>query len=355
MLNNHIIIGAIITCGLLTISGAFSGSEEKAGPPRLERDSAVAPPAPPLKITVAPAQTEVTIGDWITIILTFTNTTANKMDIIKPMLDIDSVSFYIKTTPLSNTGKSFVYSVITPSAYEHNRARMARISLAAGAQVQETFKMPAVALGLWEITTYYQGFQRPISVEPLKITIIPPKSDKSDNPEKPKDGELIAKIETSKGTMKCRFFFNDAPNTVMSFLRQSKDEFYNRLKFHRIAKGFVIQGGCPQNTGSGDPGYSIKAEFNKNKHFKGTLSMARHSNNNDSASSHFFICLADAPNLDNKYTAFGELISGMDVLEAIGNIRAVANPNMNGEMSKPVENVFVKTITLEFKEAPSKK
>mgnify|MGYP001576043871 FL=1 len=343
LFNNHIIIGIIIVCGLLILAG-FSSNQSQA-----------APPAPPLKITATAEQNEVTIGEWIVITLTCTNTTADKMDIIKPMLDIDSVSFYIKTTPLSNTGKSFVYSVITPSVYDHHRDKMTRISLAAGAQIQETFKIPAAALGLWEITAHYQGFSKLLSAEPLKINIAPPKSDKpADKDSKPKEGELIAKIETSKGTMKCRFFFNDAPNTVMSFLRQSKDEFYNRLKFHRIAKGFVIQGGDPQNTGSGSPGYSIKSEFNKNKHFKGTLSMAR-GTPNDSAGSQYFICLDAAPNLDNKYTAFGELISGLDVLEAIGNVRTVTNPNMNGEMSKPVENVFVKTITLEFKEAPSKK
>ena len=344
ILNNHIIIGAIITCSLLIITG-FSVNDGNA-----------APPAPSLKITATAEQNEVTIGDWIVITLNFTNTTANQMDIIKPMLDIDSVSFQIKTTPLSNTGKSFVYSVITPSVYGHNRAQMAKISLAAGAEFRETFKIPAATLGMWKITAHYQGFNKSLSAEPLKINIIPPKSDKpADKDAKPREGELIAKIETSKGVMKCRFLFNDAPNTAMNFLRQSKEGFYDRLKFHRIAKNFVIQGGCPQNTGSGNPGYSIKAEFNKNKHLKGTLSMARHSDNNDSASSHFFICLEDAPNLDNKYTAFGELISGLDVLEAIGKVRTVANPNMNGEMSKPVENVFVKTITLEFKEAPKAK
>lgn len=334
MLNNYIIIGAIITCGLLAVLV-------------LPATQGIAAPADTLKITAVAEQNEVTIGEWIVITLIFTNTTADKMDIIKPMLDIDSVSFMIKPA----TGNKFVYSVITPSVYVHKRDQLAKISLAPGAQVQETFKMPAATLGLWEITVYYQGFNKPLSADPLTITIIPPKSDKQ---EKPKEGELIAKIDTSKGIMKCRFFFNDAPNTVMSFLRQSKDDFYNRLKFHRIAKGFVIQGGDPQNTGSGSPGYSIKAEFNKNKHLKGTLSMAR-GDPNDSAGSQYFICLGAAPNLDNKYTAFGELISGLDVLEAIGNVRTVTNPNMNGEISKPVENVFVKTISLEFKEAPKAK
>jgi len=347
LLNNTFTIAILMICGLLILPGFF-GNEVKA-----------APPAPPLKLTAAPTQTEVTIGDWIVITLTFTNTTANKMDMIKPMLDIDSASFYIKTTPLSgNSGKSFVYSVITPSAYEHNRGQMAKVSLAAGAQVQETFKIPATTLGLWEITAYYQGFQRPISAEPLRINIITPKSDKL---EKPKDGELIARIETSKGVMKCRFFFNDAPNTAMNFIRLSKEGFYNSLIFHRIMKGFMIQGGCPLGNGGGNPGYSIKGEFNAHKHLKGTLSMARSSRNpptpidNDSAGSQFFICHGAVSRLDNQYTAFGELIEGTDVLDALASVQTAPNPNNPEEISKPVENVFIKSVSLEFKETETKK
>src|SRR3989339_913809 len=271
-LKAQFLAGVIIICGLFILASMLSFEKTQA-----------APSGPPLKLTATPAQTEVLIGDWIVITLTLTNMTAANMDIIKPILDFDSVSFQIKTTPLSNTSKSFVYSVITPSVYDHNRAKMARISLAAGAESKTTFNIPAVVLGLWEIKAAYKGAQNQVSSEALNIKVIPPKSDKA------KDGELIARIETSKGVMKCRFLFNDAPNTAMNFLRQSKEGFYDRLKFHRIAKNFVIQGGCPQNTGSGNPGYSIKAEFNKNKHLKGTLSMARHSDNNDSASSHFFI------------------------------------------------------------------
>ncbi|MBI5779036.1 MAG: peptidylprolyl isomerase [Planctomycetes bacterium] len=270
------------------------------------------------------------------------------------MLDIDSVSFLIKPAGI----KKFVHSAITPSAYEHNPGQLDRISLAAGAQVQEAFKLPAATLGLWEITAYYQGSNKLFSAEPLKITIVPPKSDK---PEKPTDGELIAKIETSKGTMKCRFFFNDAPNTVLSFLRQSKKGFYDNLTFHRIMKGFMIQGGDPNGNGSGGPGYCIKGEFNAHRHLRGTLSMARSSQNppipldNDSAGCQFFICHDAAPKLDNQYTAFGELVEGTDVLDTIANIQTGPNPGNPKEMSKPMENVFIKSISLEFREMPSNK
>jgi len=326
---------AIIICGLFIFVGVLPVGESQASPS-----------TPPLKITATPAQAEVTIGDWIVITLTLTNMTQGNMDIIKPMLDFDSVSFQIKTTPLSNTAKSFTYSVITPSVYDHKRAQMAKISLAAGAESKTAFNIPAMVIGSWEIIAHYKGVPNQISSETLKIKVIPPKSDK--------DGELIAKIETTKGTMKCRFFFNDAPNTVMNFVRLSKEGYYNKNIFHRIVKDFMVQSGCPKGDGLGWPGYSIKAEFNKNKHIKGTLAMA-HSDSNDSAGSQFFICLAPQTTLDNKYTIFGELISGMDVLESIGKIRTVANPTMNGELSKPVERATIRTISFEFKETPKAK
>jgi cyclophilin family peptidyl-prolyl cis-trans isomerase len=149
--------------------------------------------------------------------------------------------------------------------------------------------------------------------------------------------------------MTCRFFFNDAPNTVMNFVRLSKEGFYNNLTFHRIVKGFMIQAGCPKGDGTGSPGHCIKAEFNQNKHLKGVLSMAR-SQHNDSAGSQFFICHGTTSNLDGKYTAFGQLIEGLDVLDTIANTSTVANPAMPGETSKPGETITIKKITLGFKE-----
>jgi len=245
-------IAAIIICGLFIFASILQFEEGQA-----------APSGPPLKLTAMPAQTEVLIGDWIVITLTLTNMTAANMDIIKPMLDFDSVSFRIKTAYPSD--KNFTYSVITPSVYDHNRAKMERIPLVAGAESKTTFNIPAMVPGVWEITASYKGTQNQVSSETLKINIVSYKSvnpNKSDptNPHrtegvvvnetsKTKDGELIAKIETSKGTMKCRFFFSDAPNTVMNFVRLSKEGYYNKNIFHRIIKGFIVQSGCPKGDG----------------------------------------------------------------------------------------------------------
>ncbi|MCX8094207.1 MAG: peptidylprolyl isomerase [Candidatus Goldbacteria bacterium] len=128
--------------------------------------------------------------------------------------------------------------------------------------------------------------------------------------------EKIAVIETEKGTIKFKFFEQDAPNTVANFISLAEKHFYDGLTFHRYEPGFVIQGGCPYGNGTGGPGYTIKAEFNNRPHLEGTVAMAR-AQDPDSAGSQFYICLAPAPFLDGKYTVFGQVIEGMDVVHKI--------------------------------------
>jgi peptidyl-prolyl cis-trans isomerase B (cyclophilin B) len=159
----------------------------------------------------------------------------------------------------------------------------------------------------------------------------------------------VAVIETSFGEMVLEFWPDVAPKTVENFKKLAKSGFYDGTAFHRIIKDFMIQGGDPLSktddpmVGTGGPGYSIKAEFNNRKHVRGVISMAR-SANPDSAGSQFFICLADAPSLDGKYTAFGKLIKGDEVLEKIGNVPVTRSAF--GELSKPVTRVEVKTIKI---------
>jgi peptidyl-prolyl cis-trans isomerase B (cyclophilin B) len=308
-------------------------------------------PIPPaLKLTISSPQNEVVIGDWIQIDLAITNITNEEIRVIKPIVDIDSVSFSITNTPLSSKEKDwgFTYSTISPSVYDHNRNNMEKITLGKNGtpetQFKTKFNIPAIVLASWQITAYYQGGPDIVSSEPLDFKIIPPKSEKAG--EIIKDGELIANIETSKGIMSCRFFFKDAPNTVISFVKLAKEGFYDNLIFHRIIKGFMIQGGCPKGNGTGKPGYSIKAEFNPNKHLKGTLSMAR-TDHNDSAGSQFFICLGAPSHLDNQYTTFGQLIEGMDVLDAIGSVPTTGDKG--NPPARPLENVTIKKVSIGFK------
>jgi cyclophilin family peptidyl-prolyl cis-trans isomerase len=118
------------------------------------------------------------------------------------------------------------------------------------------------------------------------------------------------------GTIEIEFYPQDAPDTVMNFITLAKKGFYDGLRFHRVEPGFVVQGGDPKGNGTGGPGYSIKAEFNKQKHLRGTVAMAR-AQDPDSAGSQFYICLNPAPFLDGKYTVFGQVVSGMEVVDGI--------------------------------------
>ena len=164
----------------------------------------------------------------------------------------------------------------------------------------------------------------------------------------PKPAE-VAVIKTTAGEMVIEFWPDVAPNTVENFKKLANKGFYNGTAFHRIIKGFMIQGGDPltkdvkkvDEWGTGDPGYKIKAEFNDKHHGHGVISMAR-SADPDSAGSQFFICLGDADSLDHKYTAFGKVIKGDDVLDKIGD--TPVTESRTGEPSKPVSRIEIETV-----------
>jgi len=118
------------------------------------------------------------------------------------------------------------------------------------------------------------------------------------------------------GEIRLEFYPADAPKTVENFVALAKKGFYDGLTFHRVVPDFVVQGGCPQGTGTGGPGHTIKAEFNKQKHVRGSLAMAR-SQHPDSAGSQFYICYGPTPHLDGNYTVFGRVVSGMEHVDRI--------------------------------------
>ena len=156
----------------------------------------------------------------------------------------------------------------------------------------------------------------------------------------------IVTIEMENGDiMKAELYPEIAPNTVNNFISLVKKGFYDGLIFHRVIAGFMIQGGDPEGTGMGGPGYSIKGEFSHNgfennlKHTKGVLSMAR-SMHPDSAGSQFFIMHENAPHLDGEYAAFGKLTQGLDVLDKI----AVIGTDWN---DRPVVPQVLKTVTVD--------
>ena len=142
----------------------------------------------------------------------------------------------------------------------------------------------------------------------------------------------IVTIEMATGEkIKIELYPEIAPNTVRNFVSLVKKRvFYDGLTFHRIIPGFMIQGGCPEGTGMGNPGYRIKGEFTRNqfqnnlKHSRGVISMAR-AMNFDSAGSQFFIMHENSPHLDGQYASFGKVIEGMDVVDKIANVKTDYN------------------------------
>lgn len=149
------------------------------------------------------------------------------------------------------------------------------------------------------------------------------------------------------GVIEAELYPEVAPNTVNNFIDLANKGFYNNLKFHRIIKGFMIQGGDPKGNGTGGPGYSIEGEFTSNgfanslKHTKGVLSMARAQDPN-SAGSQFFIMSGDAPNLDGEYAAFGKVISGLDLIDKIQNVETNSS-------DAPKKDVVITSITVDTK------
>jgi len=149
-----------------------------------------------------------------------------------------------------------------------------------------------------------------------------------------------AELDTTKGPLRVAFFPQVAPGHVKNFLALAQIGFYNGVTFHRVIKGFMIQGGDPEGTGSGGPGYHIPAEFNDTPHEVGVLSMARTSDPN-SAGSQFFICLERTTHLDRQYTAFGKLADAesLQTLKAIGEAKTDRN-------DRPLEKVVVRKVTV---------
>lgn len=161
---------------------------------------------------------------------------------------------------------------------------------------------------------------------------------------KPAPKEEVAVLQTTAGTIVLRFYEDLAPKHVESFKKLSRDDYYDGIKFHRVIKGFMIQGGCPNTKdkppydwGRGGPGYTVDAEFSDTPHVKGTVSMARTSDPN-SAGSQFFICHGRAAHLDGQYTVFGQAIEGLDVVDLIAESEVIGD--------RPIEPTTIENVEI---------
>jgi len=163
----------------------------------------------------------------------------------------------------------------------------------------------------------------------------------------------VAVIQTTEGDMVIEFWTDAAPKTIENFKKLAKSGFYDGTAFHRVIKGFMIQGGDPNTKdpakeaswGMGDPGYKIDAEFNDHPHVRGVISMAR-SNDPNSAGCQFFICHGNPSQLDHQYTTFGKLIKGDDVLEKIATTPCTQDPHSPPPPSVPIKRMGVISIKI---------
>lgn len=158
------------------------------------------------------------------------------------------------------------------------------------------------------------------------------------------EGNPIVEITTDFGTIKMELFAKEAPKTVANFVKLVNDGFYNGLIFHRVIPGFMIQGGDPEGTGRGGPGYTIPAEISPTlKHKRGTVACARLGDqvnpSKASSGSQFYICVAPQPHLDGQYTIFGQVIEGMDVVDKIASVD-------RDRMDKPLKDVVMKKVEI---------
>ncbi len=149
----------------------------------------------------------------------------------------------------------------------------------------------------------------------------------------------IATFETSNGTFKVELFEEQAPETTGNFIKLAQDGFYDSLIFHRIIEGFMVQGGCPQGTGTGGPGYTIDDEFHPDlKHdVEGILSMANAGPN--TGGSQFFITLSETSWLDNRHAIFGRVTDGLEIMRAIGSVQTNAS-------DRPLEDITINSLTI---------
>src|SRR3954465_689327 len=149
----------------------------------------------------------------------------------------------------------------------------------------------------------------------------------------------VATMSTTHGDITIELYDEDAPKTVQNFKDLAEKGFYDGLSFHRIIKDFMIQGGCPQGTGTGGPGYTFEDEINPHRVVRGALAMAN-AGPNTNGSQFFIVTTEEAPWLDGKHTVFGEVRDGMDVVNRIG-------PTKTDGRARPVEPIGIETIGLE--------
>ena len=285
----------------------------------------------PLRVFLAVASAPVPLGGDVSAEVTVRNAGSAPVRIPVLRLDARSVAFDLAFRDAGGKERTAVHDVVAPDAFVAPRVKLPTATLPPGAAVVQRFDLPAVRTGTLRIRARFASS----SSEEAVVEIVPA------------DGKttLAASVETSMGAFVIDLRPDAAPNTVMNFVNLARSGFYEGIVFHRVVTGFVIQAGNPNvlsgGYGTDGPGWTVHAEFGDEKHVEGSVAMARIEGNADSAGSQFYICLAPQPRLDRKYTVFGRVIEGMDV------VKAIAGSSLRPKSQRPVDDVIIRTVRIE--------
>ena len=337
---------------LLSIALPAAAQDDPPFPPAASPTPAApeAPASTTLELSCS-APAEAKVGTLVALTVKLVNAGEAAVELPKLAEDEQLVSFDVQL----DDGKTFVYARITDSPYKQ-KTDWELGKLEPGASWELQVNLPVLTTGVLGVTAHYGRKPAPeLVVQPKHVTAKPiaiklvPDGDKD---------EVSVRMRTSYGPIHARLYPREALGTSLHMARlileggdvdgQQRTPFFQGLTFHRVVRGFVIQGGCPLGTGMGDPGYSIPAEFGekgedgkvraKLRHVPGKLSMAR-SGHPNSAGSQFFVCVGVASSLDGQYTVFGEVTRGMDVAYTISEAPA-------DDKDKPLEDVVIEAIEL---------
>lgn len=267
-----------------------------------------------LAVTVAPSAPSVELGQRLDVQVKVANAGTDPVQASEAVEDILSVSLEI-----AYAGRVFEYMKIAPAYFEFLQGKDIQpyhktVVLEPGEAKETTLSILLPEAGSYEVRAVYRGAGEAIRSAWAPVEVKP----------KGESKRLLVRMKTNQGAVVLAFHADKALGTVMNFLDLADKEFYDGVGFHRVIKGFMSQGGDPEGTGAGGPGYSIPQEFNDLHHDPGVLSMARTSRHVDTAGSQFFLCVKMDPKtqrlLDRQYTVFGYTVEGMETVTKINEV-----------------------------------
>ena len=312
------------------------------GLPALAQDAPPPAPTSPFSISAKAKSAKVALGGEIELEITIKN--VGEAEALGRPVALSTHSVMIELSG-ERFGEAKRYLARFPGGIAKLKPQ-AQVAIAPGKSLTGTIKLPTVEAGKLTIKPVYMGF-------------VPHPRQQGQRPPQPVFGEAgvevevtptegggkfaVAKMVTNHGTVRFRFYDEAAPCHVRNFIDLAKREFYKGLTFHRVIKGFMIQGGDPDGDGSGGPGYSIPGEFSRSPkytHRPGAIAAARTSNPH-SAGSQFYVCLGSPSHLNGQYTVFGQVYEGQDVINTIGAVET-------GDADKPKEDCVIQSLSIEY-------